>query len=253
MKNTLAAIALLAFSFAFASNVAAQSRTPQRTQVVTGNNGRADLNSTLIDLDRVAQATQNDIANLQVEKWKSGWKSGFLKDGSHTQQAQQAAGSLQRNLANALPGLVHDVQNSRGSVSTTFKLYDDVSLVCEAVDSLINASEAVGHKSEAGPLVDDYTALTRIRRSLSNYIQLAAANLETRGVRPAASFVTPPALYAPQSKTASSSPAPSTQIVTDQQGVKKIIVDDTVSEKKAASTDAATKKKAAVTLTNLDQ
>jgi hypothetical protein len=253
MKNTLAAIALLAFSFGFNSTLAAQSRSPQRTQVVSGNGGRTDLNSTLIDLERVAQATQNDIANLQVDKWKSGWKSGFLKDGSHTQQAQQSAGSLQRNLANALPGLIHDVQNSRGSVSTTFKLYDDVSLVCEAVDSLINASELVGHKSEAAPLVDDYSALTRVRRSLSNYIQLAAANLETRGGRvPSASFVAPPPLYAPQSKTAASAAAPSTQVVTDQQGVKKIVVDDTVPEKNAA-TAAAPKKKAAVNLTNLDQ
>ncbi len=254
MKKTLAAVALTAFSFAFTASLAAQSRSAQRTQVSPGNNSRTDLNATLIDLDRIAQATQNDIANLQVEKWKSGWKSGFMKDGSHTQQAQQAAGSLQRNLANALPGLIHDVQNSRGSVSTTFKLYDDVSLVCEAVDSLINASETVGHKSEAAPLVDDYTALTRVRRSLSNYIQLAAANLETRGGRaPSASFVAPPPLYAPQTKTTSSSAAPSTQIVTDQQGVKKIIVDDTVPEKKAAATAAEPKKKAAVTLTNLDQ
>lgn len=253
MKNTLAAIALLSLSFAFTSSLGAQSRGTQRTQAVMGNNGRTDLNSTLIDLDRIAQATQNDIATMQVEKWKSGWKSGFLKDGSHTQQAQQAAGSLQRNLANAMPGLIHDVQSSRGSVSTTFKLYDDVSLVCEAVDSLINASEVIGHKSDAAPLVDDYTALTRVRRSLSNYIQQAAASLETRGGRgSSASFVAPPPLYAPQSKTASSSAAPSTQIVTDQQGVKKIIVDDTVPEKKTASSETP-KKKAAVTLTNLDQ
>ena len=108
--------------------------------VAAANTGHADLNTTLADLDRVAQATQGDIASLHVEKWKAGWKSGFLKDGAHKDQAQQAAGSLQRNLANALPGLIHDVQTSRGSLSATFQLYDDVSLVCEAVDSLIAAT-----------------------------------------------------------------------------------------------------------------
>lgn len=246
MKNTLAALALVAFTFVFTLGLAAQSRSTQRTQVVMGNNGRSDLNSTLIDLDRVSQATQNDIANMRVENWKSGWKTGFIKDNSHTQQAQQAAGSLHRNLVNAMPGLIHDVQSSRGSISSTFKLYDDVSLVCEAVDSLINASEVSGHKNDAAPLVDDYTALTRVRRALSSYIQQTAAAWESHGRT--AAFVTPPALYG--SRPASPS---STMQIVDDQGVKKIIVDDTVPEKKQAPAAAASKKKtAAVTLTNMD-
>lgn len=258
MKNTLAAIALIALSFAFTSSLAAQSRNGQRPQAVMGNSSRTDLNSTLADLDRISQATQLDIAGMNVNKWKSGWKSGFMKDGSHTEQAQQAANSLRRNLASALPSLIHDVQTSRGSVSTTFKLYDDVSLVCEAVDSLINASEAVGHKSDATPLVDDYSALTHVRRALSNYIQQAASALETRGGRGSSvSFVTPPPLYPTRRPAAVSSTfttsTSSTEIV-DDRGVKKIIVDDTVPEKKAPapSAGAATKKKAAVTITNVD-
>ena len=163
--------------------------------------GRTDLNSALIDLDRISQATQNDIANLGVEKWKAGWKSGFLKDGSHKDQAQQAARSLQRNLSSALPGLIHDVQNSRGSISATFKLYDDVSLVIEAVDSLITASEAAGKKSDAAQLVDDFSALTRVRRSLSAYIQQASASFESKGKLPYAAFSTP-ATQPPQRRRA---------------------------------------------------
>ena len=239
MKNALAAVIVTSSCLVFTCTLAAQTRGTQRTQVVMS--GHSDLNSTLIDLERISQAAQNDIANMQVEKWKSGWKTGFLKDGSHSQQAQQAAGSLQRNLANALPGLIHDVQNSRGSISTTFKLYDDVSLVCEAVDSLINASEAAGHKSDAAPLADDYTALTRVRRSLSNYIQQASVAWETKGKTPSATF------SAPQSAPRTTQSASSTQVVNDQ-GVKKIIVDDTVPEKKSAP---AAKKKP-VTLTNLE-
>jgi hypothetical protein len=170
-----------------------------------------------------------------VEKWKSGWKPGFMKGNSHQEEAQQAATSLQRNLAYALPGLIHDVQNSRGSLSTTFKLYDDVSLVCEAVDSLINASEAAGKKNEAAPLGDDYSALTRIRRSLSSYIQQASASWENHGKAPYATLSAP--VQQSQRMTSSSASRPSaqssTQIVNDQ-GVKKIIVDDTVPEKKPA-------------------
>jgi len=246
MKNTLAAIALVAFTFVFSAGMAAQSRA-QRIQVATSGSGHTDLNTALIDLDRVAQATQNDIANLQVDKWKSGWKTGFLKDGSHKDQAQQAAHSLQRNLSSALPGLIRDVQTSRGGISATFKLYDDVSLVVEAVDSLITACEAAGKKNEAAPLSDDYTALTRVRRSLSAYIQQASAAWETKGKTPYAALTVPSAQPAPQ-KPSSSAQASSTQVVTDQ-GVKKIIVDDTVPEKKQA---APAPKKKPVTLSNLE-
>jgi len=238
MNKRLAAIVLVAFSVS-AMNLAAQSRGGQRTQVVAAT-GHADLNSTLVELDRVSRATQNDIQNLHVEKWKSGWKSGFLKDGSRRDQAQQAAGSLQRNLSGALPGLIHDVQSSRGGISATFKLYDDVSLVCEAVDSLISSSEAAGKKSDAAPLLDDYSALTRVRRSLSNYIQQSASAWETGGKKPYASFTAPAQPSQPMN------PSSSTQVVTDQ-GVKKIIIDDTVPEKKPAPAP----RKKPVTFSNL--
>src|SRR4051794_8098383 len=73
MKRSLAAIVIVCFSFVFACNLVAQTRGAQRTRVVMNGTGRADLNSTLIDLDRISQATQNDILNLHVEKWKGGW------------------------------------------------------------------------------------------------------------------------------------------------------------------------------------
>jgi hypothetical protein len=260
MKNRLAAKVLISIAaifvmvFALGYNLAAQTRGAHRTQ----DTGHLDLNSALISLDRVSEATQSDIANMHVESWKSGWKSGFLKSGSHQAEAQQAATSLQRNLRYALPELIHNVQSSRGSMSTTFKLYDDVSLVCEAVDSLINASEAAGKKSEAAQLTDDYTALTKVRRSLSAYIQQATAQWENHGKAPYAALsapvqpaprVQPPVQQQPRvqqsfqqqqpqqaySQPASSQPASSatTQVITDQ-GVKKIIIDDTIPEKKAS-------------------
>jgi hypothetical protein len=232
MKNSVAAIVVISLSFAYGVNVSAQARGAHRTQ--PADNGRMDLNSALISLDRVSQATQSDIANMHVENWKSGWKSGFMKSGSHQAEAQQAATSLQRNLRYALPELIHNVQSSRGSMSTTFKLYDDVSLVCEAVDSLINASEAAGRKSEAAPLQDDYTALAKVRRSLSAYIQEASAQWETHGKAPSVALSAPPAQQRPRTQSRAQKPqqqAATTQVV-DDGGVKKIVVDDTIPEKK---------------------
>ena len=190
MKNSLAAIVLISFSFAYGANLCAQARGAHRTQAQMADTGRMDLNTALINLDRVSQATQTDIANMHVESWKS-WKPGFLKGNSHQAEAQQAATSLQRNLRYALPELIHNVQSAHGSLSTTFKLYDDVSLVCEAVDSLINASEAAGKKNEAASLADDYAALTKVRRSLSAYIQQASAQWD-HGKVPYAAITPPP-------------------------------------------------------------
>jgi hypothetical protein len=229
MKNRLAAkvlisaAAIFVMMFALGYNLSAQARN--------ADTGHMDLNSSLINLDRISQATQNDIANMHVESWKS-WKPGFMKGNSHQAEAQQAATSLQRNLRYALPELVHNVQSSRGSMSATFKLYDDVSLLCEAVDSLINASEAAGKKSEAAPLADDYTALAKVRRSLSAYIQEASAQWENHGKAPYAALSAPPAQrQRTQQRAAATQHAPATQVV-DDQGVKKIIVDDTIPEKK---------------------
>jgi hypothetical protein len=256
MKKSLAAVTIIV-SLAFGSNLSAQARRAQRHDT-----GHTDLNTALINLDSVSQATQSDIANMHVESWKSSWKPGFLKGGSlHQAEAQQAATSLQRNLRYALPELVRNVQNSRGSMSTTFKLYDDVSLVCEAVDSLINASEAAGKKNEAAPLLDDYAALAKVRRSISAYIQQATAQWENHGKAPYAALSAPaqqpvqrmqqpvqqprvqqsfqPPQQQAYSQPAASQSAPATQVVTDQ-GVKKIIIDDTIPEKK---TPPAAKKK----------
>jgi hypothetical protein len=258
MKNRLAAKVLISAAaifvmvFALGYNLTAQTRGTHRTQ----DTGHLDLNSALISLDHVSEATQNDIANMHVESWKSGWKSGFLKSGSHQAEAQQAATSLQRNLRYALPELVHNVQSSRGSMSTTFKLYDDVSLVCEAVDSLLNASEAAGKKNEAAPLADDYTALAKVRRSLSAYIQEASAQWENHGKAPSVALSAPPAqrqqtAQRTQQRAAAAQQAPATSQATqvvDDQGVKKIIIDDTIPEKKTAPPAA---KKKPETFSNL--
>ncbi|HEY6304943.1 MAG TPA: hypothetical protein VI488_00620 [Candidatus Angelobacter sp.] len=145
---------------------------------------RPSLDATMFDLQRVTVATDSDIADLDVEKWKSGWRTAWLKNGAHKQQAQQVAESLQRNLHDAMPGLISDVQTSRGSVSTTFKLYNDLSVVVESLDALVAQTRAYGKKGESGPLANDYAALSRIRQDVSSYIQVTAASQEPKTKAP---------------------------------------------------------------------
>ncbi len=233
MKSVPAAMACcVALVITFPSNFVGQARGGQsrggQHPPVAIPAMHPDLNSALTALDSISQATQSDIGSLHIEKWKAGWKSGFLKKGAQVQQAQQASASLQRNLENALPGLVHDVQASRGSISTTFKLYDDVSLVCEALDSLISTSESAGHKAEAASLVDDYSALTRVRRTIATYIQQASSAYEGKSRMPYTAAA-PSLQSTPQTSAASSGPT----VITTQDGVRKIVIDDTVPEKKS--------------------
>jgi hypothetical protein len=230
-------ISLLAFLFSmFTMGLLGQGRQPRSPQTAAAAvpaassvGIRHDLSASLADLERVSQAADNDIAGLQVDKWGAGWTKSILRSkDQHQQQAQQVAASLQRNLRGAMPGLIHDVQIAHGNLSSTFKLYDNLSVVCEALDSLLTTAESRGKKEELAPLNEDYNALIRLRREFSSYIQTAAVSMETKGRMPAYTATST------GSKSGSGS-----HVITGSDGVKRIVVDDTIPEKKQKSVQPA--------------
>ncbi|HEX7287615.1 MAG TPA: hypothetical protein VF532_15615 [Candidatus Angelobacter sp.] len=244
MKSSLAVLAIFALSMA----AAAQQKSAA---------ARPDLYTTLADLEKTAQTAQIDIANLRTDKWGTGLKPGFMGKNSHAKEAEHTAVSLKRNLAGALPALIAEVRSSRGSVVTSFKLYDDLSVVCETLDSLVTATETYGKKEEYGPLAQDFSNLTRIRRSLSSYIEGKAAVLEGKG-SVVASPTAPAPSHAPRQAAVAAAPAPKKPKTADDgavqassttsagtQGPKKIVIDDNVTEKKPVP------KKATVQYSNL--
>jgi hypothetical protein len=134
-----------------------------------------DLNATLAELMRAAPATNQDLADLQ--------KGGRLHRvtfwrGDKSHKAQMTA-ALSRNLQFAVPNLIHDAQASGGSVSTTFKLYEDLSVVCESLDSLLPPGSRKG-KNELTALNNDFSDMNRLREELSSYIQQTAASIESK-------------------------------------------------------------------------
>jgi len=257
MKTTLAVLVL-----ALTANVAGQSRKQFRTPAMPASAvSRPDLNATITDLEKAAEATHSDISNMRIDKWGAAWKPGFLAKGTHQQQAQQTAVSLKRNLVGALPLLINQVRASRGSMAATFKLYDDLSVVCEALDSLLSATETYGKKEEYAPLANDFSALGRIRRNLSSYIQLQADAVEGKSN---GTYARSAALHAPQRSTSAGAPK-KIKTITDErtstvqspgaqspgaqssatQLPKKIVVDDNATDPKPV------KKKATVQYSNL--
>src|SRR5262249_2744116 len=146
------------------------------------------------------------------------------------QQLQQIAGSLQKNITSAVPGLINDVQNSRGSVAASFKLYHNLNVVYENLSYLADVAGGLGKKEEFEPLAASAAALESARTNLSDYIEQSALKMEA--VNRAA---TAPAAQARQNG------AP-VQVVPGQ---KVVVINEDDPKSKAAAKGAAkpTKKK----------
>ena len=158
-----------------------------------------DLNTILAELMRASPATSQDLTDLQqsggmlhrVTFWR----------GDKVQKAKMTA-ALRRNLQSAVPDLIHDAQASGGSISTTFKLYKDLTVVCESLDSLL-PSGSREDKGDLAALSNDISDMNRLTEELSVYIQQTAAAMESKNPQLASSAGRP----------------------------KKVIVDDTIPEK----------------------
>lgn len=135
-----------------------------------------DLNTILAELMRTSPATSQDLTDLQqaggmlhrVTFWR----------GEKAQKTKMIA-AVRRNLQFAIPDLIHDAQASGGSMSTTFKLYKDLTVVCESLDSLIPSGSQDG-KGELKALSNDISDMNRLTEELSVYIQQTAASMDSK-------------------------------------------------------------------------
>ena len=138
-----------------------------------------DLNSTLAELTRLVPATNQDLANLPQQGGKLHWVTFWRGDKA---QKTEMTAALRRNLQFAVPGLIHDAQASGGSISTTFKLYKDLTVVCESLDSLLSPGSREG-KTELTALSNDLSDMNRSREQLSSYIQQTAVSIESKSAQ----------------------------------------------------------------------
>ena len=187
----------IVFVLVFSTGLFAQSR-PAAASTSPAPVAR-DLNSTLAELMHAAPATTQDLTNLQQPGGRL-HRVTFWR-GDQTQKTQMTA-ALRRNLQFAVPDLIHDAQASGGSISTTFKLYKDLTVVCESLDSLLPAGSR--ESKELTALRNDISDMNRLKEELSSYIQQTAAAMESKNAQLVSS--------------AGRSP-------------KKVIVDDTIPEK----------------------
>ena len=167
----------LVFVLVFSIGLFAQSR-PAAVSISPSPVAR-DLNSTLAELMRTAPATSQDLSSLERQGERLHWVTFWR--GDKAQQAQMTA-ALRRNLQFAVPALIQDAQASGGSISTTFKLYKDLTVVCESLDSLLPPGSREG-KTELTALRNDVSDMNRLREELSSYIQQTAASMESKNAQ----------------------------------------------------------------------
>lgn len=221
MKNVSVAMVCLALILALAAPASAQRKkkkpaaAPPPAAVAT-----SPLDPTLADLERVSSATLSDLSDLKSEKHSGNWKTAWRfwhRESSHSQKTQEIAQSVERNLRDALPGLVQETRAS-GSFSATFKLYNDLSVLCESLDSLVDSTKAEGKKAD-GPLANDSAALGRIRQDLATFVEQKASALDSNG--------TPPYAWPPPSTASNAKPR---KIMVDDNAPQKPVVKKTVAE-----------------------
>jgi len=214
MKNIPSAIVCLTLSLALsAPTLSAQKKkkqAPPPPQAAASVATVSPIDSTLADLERISAATDSDIGNLKTDKkgfnWKTSWM--FWHKDTHS-QPEHVATSLQRNLHDAMPGLIHDARNSPGNFTATFRLYNNLSVVCELLDSLVESTKA-GKKDGDAALSADSAAMGRIRQDIATYVEQMANALDRNK---------PPLGWSP------SAPATSTA---NNGKPKKVIIDDTI-------------------------
>lgn len=145
-------------------------QAPVNSQAQAPGPSSTDLNTILLQVQKATSSANVNLGKLRIEKWKT--------DSQQKQQMQQVADSLQKNITNAVPGLISDVQTSHGGVLASFKLYHNLNVVYEFLSSMAEAAGAYGKKEEYQPLEGDATALDTVRQNLSTYIEQASGKME---------------------------------------------------------------------------
>jgi len=201
MKTAFAAI--IAFLFCAGSGAMAQ----RQTQVSPNPQTQAapqvpDLNAIVLQVQQATSSASMNIGKLRIEKWKT--------DSGQKQQLQQIADSLQKNIANAMPGLINDVSGSKGSALASFKLYHNLNVLYEFLSGLADATGSLGKREEYEPLATDAAAIDTARQNLSSYIEQTVGKLESANRPPAGT-------------TAVQSHQPGTVVP----GRKVVVIDDT--------------------------
>ncbi|HYX68359.1 MAG TPA: hypothetical protein VE825_04445 [Terriglobales bacterium] len=151
---------------ASAAGPAAASAAPAATPAASATTVAADPSSLLTQISQASQATQQDLAALQISRWKT--------DSSSKEQLQQQSTALQRNLAAALPELMTQVRAHPDDLAASFKLYRNLNALYDVLVPLADASGRVGAQGDYDTLARDASAFDGARRAFADRLESLA-------------------------------------------------------------------------------
>src|SRR5438270_10055170 len=165
-------LAILIASCLLMGQLLAQSQAPSAAPnpaggAAYGSQPSSQLSPVLAQIEKMAQQTNIDLAQLRIEKWKT--------DSETKRQSQANSDSLRKNLSAALPEMMTGVRNAPNSLAPVIKLYRDLNALYEVFSSLTESAGAFGPKDDYRALGDDGQKLDTARRALGDYLENAAA------------------------------------------------------------------------------
>ena len=199
-------------------SVASAAPPPQGAAV--SYTSMTQLNELLAQLEATSKSTAADLTKLRIEHWKT--------DAGSKKQALGNVDSLQRNLQNALPGIIEQLRNAPEDLSVTFRLYRNLDTLDYVLGSVVESTGAFGAKDDLQALSNDLDGLDKNLKALAERMQTLAASKEQEIVRLRTDL-----------KTA--------QAAIPAEPPKKIVVDDNEPPKKPAAKKKPVAKKPATT------
>jgi hypothetical protein len=162
------AIAALATMVAFSASAQAPANS---AATPVSYSSISELNQILGTLNQASQSTQNDLARLRIEKWKT--------DGNTKRQTQSDTESILKNLQNALPGILTQLQSAPENVAITFKAYRNLDALYDVLSSVVESAGAFGGKEEFQALNSDLNALDNSRHAVADRMDKLATAKES--------------------------------------------------------------------------
>jgi hypothetical protein len=180
-----------------------------------------ELNGLLGQLQTTSNTAQVDLAKLRIERWKT--------DGTTKKQSLADVESVQRNLHDALPGMIEALHALPEDLPATFKLYRNLDALYDVMGGVVESAGAFGSKDDFQALTNDLNGFEGARKQLAERLENLAGAKEQEIVRLRTELKTAQAVAPP--------PAPP----------KKVVVDDAEPEKKPPVKKKAPAKKPATT------
>ena len=126
-------------------------------------------------LSRIQQETLGlsaDLGKLRIDKWKT--------DSSTKSQGTDNVESIQRNITNALPGLISAVRSAPQSLGANFKLYRNINALYDVLANLAESAGAFGKREEYEVIAPHVAAIDDDRRAYGDLLAQMTASADSR-------------------------------------------------------------------------